>query len=101
MPFVAPQGIEDNTEHSNWIFAIIINDDKNWKKDLEISLFDQGIQTRPMFPPVNYHRHYHDIKTNITNAKTLYNSCIMLPSYPDLTNNQISFICDKIKQIAR
>tara|TARA_Y100000592_G_scaffold88365_1_gene144080 strand:+ start:3833 stop:4927 length:1095 start_codon:yes stop_codon:yes gene_type:complete len=101
VPFVAPQVIEDNTEHSNWIFAIKITDDNNWKKDLEISLFDQGIQTRPMFPPVNYHRHYHDIKTNITNAKTLYNSCIMLPSYPDLTNNQISFICDKIKQFAK
>jgi perosamine synthetase len=100
VPFVAPQATEHNTEHANWIFAIKIIDDNQWKKDLEISLFDQGIQTRPMFPPVNYHKHYHHIKTNITNAKILYNSCIMLPSYPDLTNNQISFICDKIKNFA-
>ncbi len=92
---IETQQIEEGTEPANWMFAIkYLNGPK---KDLEMSLFDNAIQTRPMFPPVTYHRHYSHIKITTSNAEALYDTCFMLPSYPDLTNNQIKFICNKIK----
>ena len=88
---------EEDTQHANWIFAFECISFP--KSELEMTLFNNEIQTRPMFPPVNYHGHYSHIKTDTKNAKHLYESCLMLPSYPDLTDNQISFISDKIKNI--
>ena len=92
---IETQQIEEGTEPANWMFAIkYLNGPKT---ELEMSLFDNGIQTRPMFPPVTHHHHYSHIKITTSNAESLYDTCFMLPSYPDLTNNQIKFICNKIK----
>ena len=90
---------EEGTQHANWIFAFECIACP--KAELEMALFNNEIQTRPMFPPVNYHGHYSHIKTETKNAKHLYESCLMLPSYPDLTDNQINFICDKIKNTCK
>ena len=90
---------EENTEHANWIFALRLK--AHIKTDLEMFLFNNNVQSRPMFPPVTHHKHYSNIKIPIANAQLLYDTCIMLPSYPDLTNNQISFICNKISNFLK
>jgi perosamine synthetase len=90
---------EKNTKHSNWMFGIrFINFDINEKKSVEHHLFESGIETRPMFYPINTHRYLNHIDCDIKNATTLNHQCLILPSYPELTKSQIFYICEKIKK---
>ena len=89
---------EINTEHSNWMFGIRFLDfNINDKKKLELFLFESGIDTRPMFYDINTHDFLSKIKCKKDNAKLLHEQCLILPSYPELTKSQISYICNKIK----
>ena len=89
---------EEKTSHSNWMFGIrITNIDLIIKKELELFLYESGIDSRPMFYDINSHHYLSDIKTDTTNAKILQTQCIILPSYPELTKSQITYICNKIK----
>lgn len=38
-----------------------------------------------------------DIKCDVKNAEVLESQCIILPSFPELSKSQISYICEKIK----
>jgi dTDP-4-amino-4,6-dideoxygalactose transaminase len=51
-----------------------------------------------MFPPINYHKHYNWFAGKIKNAKIIYDSTIILPSYPELQDNQIKYISKIIKK---
>jgi len=87
---------EESTIPANWMFSIRIKS-YNIKqlKELELFLYQNGIETRPMFPDINKHKH---LKTDkeFTISKLLYEQVIMLPSYPTLTNTQVKFVCEKI-----
>lgn len=92
------QKTTDNTTHSNWMFGIrFTNFDLDTKKALELYLYEAAIDSRPMFYDINQHKYLNKIKSisNI-NAKTLQNQCLILPSYPTLTEGQISYICETI-----
>lgn len=90
---------EENTIHSNWMFGVrFLNLNLEMKKELELFLFESGIDSRPMFYDITSHKHLSSIKTIKTNAEILQSQCLILPSYPELTKSQVSFICDKIKQ---
>lgn len=92
------QKIEDKTEHSNWMFGIRIDDSSSYEKKREF--FDsRGVETRPMFYPITAHAHLNKIKSmgGITNAKKLNQQCVILPSFPELTQKQVSVVCDAVK----
>ena len=89
------QKIEENTKHSNWMIGINLKKDV---KDLCYSLFQQGVETRPMFPPMSKHLHLNKYVGDEANSKELYNTCIILPSYPTLNKKQIDYICNLIKK---
>jgi perosamine synthetase len=89
---------DENTTHSNWMFGIRFTDfDLETKKKLELYLFEAGIDTRPMFYSINKHPYLTHIECDTTNADLLQAQCLILPSYPELTKSQITFICNKIK----
>jgi len=90
---------DENTSHSNWMFGIrFLNFDLETKKKLELFLFESGIDTRPMFYSITKHQYLSHIKCDTTNADILQSQCLILPSYPELTKSQITFICNKIKR---
>jgi perosamine synthetase len=95
---ISLQKEETNTTHSNWMFGIRFHNFslKN-KKEIELFLFESGIDTRPMFYDINSHRHLSNIQNKTTNSTLLQSQCIILPSFPDLSNSQVMYICDKIK----
>ena len=98
IPEILFQKSEHNTVHSNWMFGIrFLNFTKEIKKELELYLFESGIDTRPMFYEINKHDYLKHIVCDTTNAKLLQSQCLILPSYPELTKSQIIYICDKIK----
>ena len=93
---------ERNTKHSNWMFSVrFIDLTLEKKKELELFLYKMGVETRPMFYNINTHDHLKDIESINTNADLLMSQVIILPSYPDLSESQIDFICDLIKDFFR
>jgi perosamine synthetase len=99
IPNIKFQKIENNTSHSNWMFGVRFLDfNIDDKKKLELGLFENGIDSRPLFYDITQHSYLSHIECINTNAKTLQSQCVILPSYPELTNSQVMFICNKIKK---
>jgi len=98
LEFTKFQKIEDGTEHSKWMFGVRFDNlNKIKKKDLELFLFESGIDNRPMFYDITNHDYLSYHKCEIKNAKKLQEQSLILPSFPDLTKSQIIYITNKIK----
>ena len=88
-----------NCVSNNWLITIIL-ESNIMRESLMLYLEANGIETRPVFLPMHA----------IINLSTFYkiddmkiseklSSCgINLPSYPDLKDEQVEFICNKIKE---
>lgn len=95
---VSFQFAEKNTVHSEWMFGIRLHNlSMSEKKQLELDLFKSQIETRPMFYTIKKHKHLTDLICDTENSEILESQCLILPSFPELTKNQINFICDKLK----
>ncbi len=93
------QKIDEDTTHSNWMFGVRFNNfTLQDKRDLELFLFEFGIDTRPMFYDINNHKFLSNIKNISVNSEILQKQCLILPSFPELTKGQIVYVCEKIKK---
>lgn len=94
---VSFQEQEKNTSHSMWMFGIRINNNISYEVAEEF-FKNKKIEIRPMFYPISCHKHLLNnkyIKINsCDNAKILNKECIILPSYPELTYTEQSYIAD-------
>jgi perosamine synthetase len=97
---VSWQKEEVGCSHSYWMFGVRLEGNKSYK---EVKLFfdKHGIETRPLFYPITTHNHLKHINCDITNSKILNNECVILPSYPELKEFEISYICDIIKKYVK
>jgi len=80
-----------------WMFTILvkINEDR---EPLREHLKKNGIETRPAFYPVHTMPMYADRYQKHPVAENLAWRGINLPSYPDLLEEDIIFICEKIRE---
>lgn len=100
------QTIADDTTNANWMFGLRIPGQSSYD-NAETYFKDLGIEIRPMFYPINAHSHlknHRDIlRVEHSNAETLNKECFILPSYPQLTNEEQNFIIkhvnDYVKEI--
>jgi perosamine synthetase len=85
-----------NVKHSYWMFTILVASE-NERTKLRNHLKENGIETRPTFHPVHTMPMY---KTEeiFKIAEDLGSRGINLPSYPDLSESDLEFITDKIKE---
>lgn len=90
--------ISDDVYHSYWMCSILTDDGKQ-RDLLRNHLSDSGIDTRPLFYPVHTMPMYSTQYQRHPIAENLGWRGINLPSYPGLKQEQIEFICDKIKEI--
>lgn len=56
------QEIDQNTVHSEWMFGMRFNEFNSEQKQLELYLFQHGIDTRPMFYEMNKHKYLSHIE---------------------------------------
>ena len=56
-----------------------------------------GVETRPMFYPINTHNHLKDVKSINDISNILNSQVLLLPSYPNLNKGQVIYICKLIK----
>jgi len=84
-----------NVIHSYWMFTILVNSESE-RTNLRKFLAENGIETRPTFHPVHTMPMYLE-KESYPVAEDLGKRGINLPSYPDLTTEDVEYIIDKIK----
>lgn len=84
-----------NVKHSYWMFTILVKSEME-RTNLRKFLADNGIETRPTFHPVHTMPMYLE-KESYPVAEDLGKRGINLPSYPDLTAQDVEYIVDKIK----
>jgi len=93
---------EPGTTHAQWMFAVRFpNFSFHQKRELEHFLFENRIETRPMFYVINRHEYLKHIRSDNTNGEKLNQQALILPSFPGLTHGQILTVCRKIKEFLK
>lgn len=93
---------EEETVHAQWMFGVRFkNFNLNKKRMLELFLFENNIETRPMFYPINAHEHLKHMRGDNTVALQLNHQCLLLPSFPELTRSQVLTVCRKIREFVK
>lgn len=92
----------DDCVGNNWLITIIMNSNVE-REGLMLYLESKEIETRPAFLPmhamVNLGEYYR-VK-NLSNSEKIGSCGINLPSYPELTEDEIKIICDNIRDFMR
>lgn len=82
---------EDNTQKSNWIFICGI---EGPYESFELFMKGKNIDIRPFFYDIQLHAHLKYIDSKEFKLNKTY---IMLPSYPDLKDEEQNYIIESIK----
>lgn len=94
------QKSENNTKHSGWMTSIRLRG-RNYHSDIEklITTFE----TRPMFYPMSAHNHLKKFsnKKNEIVSSLLSKECFMIPSHPNLNENELEIIIKTLNGIAQ
>lgn len=87
------------TVHSRWMYGVRIPSNKSYKVAREY-FNDAGIETRPMFYPMSYHKHLkvYANEINESNSVTLNNEVILLPTYPTISFKDNKYIADTLNR---
>lgn len=94
---VKSQKREDDTNHACWLYGIKF-ENAEVKTRVETYLKSSGVDTRPMFYPINKHDHLVGFD-NYEVSACLSETSLLLPSYPELTKRDISGIVNLIKNL--
>lgn len=82
---------EPGTVQSEWMFVCGIPDIQY--ADMERHMTSNGIDIRPFFYDITVHKHLENVPRTTLSTNVTY---FMLPSYPDLTDQQIDSVCKNI-----
>lgn len=86
-----------DVKHSFWMISILLKDSDEREK-IRFHLKQNGIETRPTFHPVHLMPMYFEKGLSLPIAENLGSRGINLPSYPELDENDVDFICNQIKE---
>lgn len=84
-------------DHSFWMYGVRILGSESYEYNNRF-FSEYNIETRPMFYPFTKHSHL-KIKGEHKNIDLIHKDIVLLPSYPELKQIDIEYICDKIKKI--
>lgn len=91
-------GEAPNSFNSYWMCSLLVPESSQ-RDELRNFLAEAGIETRPLFYPVHEMPVYAKFATGkFPVAHNISYRGINLPSYPDLTNDEVAFIASKVKQ---
>ena len=85
------------SESSYWLVTCLFQSSTNLK-NVEQAFLENNIDFRPLFPPVHKMPMYLSQNADCPVSDDLSSRGICLPSSPNLTPDEISFVCDVIKQ---
>jgi dTDP-4-amino-4,6-dideoxygalactose transaminase len=85
---------------SSYHIYVVRVDDSGKRKDLFNKLRDNGVMVNVHYIPVYKQPYYENMGfdvNNFPNSEEYYKTCITLPIYPNLENNDLNMIIDTIK----
>ena len=89
---------------SPWLASCIVNPDIFGcdRNELAKDLREEGVDTRPLFEPIHRMPPYREAakqrSTELPTTDRLADYGLMLPTYPQLSNDQVLFICARIRE---
>ena len=86
------QDVRPGTEHSYWMVTFLV-DSENDRDPLRALLRSNGVETRPMFPPIHQMPMYCRSGQEFPVADKLARCGFNVPSYPDLSPEDVDSIC--------
>ncbi len=86
----------DGTTHSHWMVCFLV-DRASQRDPMRNALAQSGIETRPVFYPVHSMPMYSRSYRRMPNSDDIGSRGINLPSFPELTNEELSYICQAVK----
>jgi perosamine synthetase len=107
VPGVGLQPVAPWATLSPWLYCITVN--KSFfgidRDSLMAGLLEHGIDTRPFFIPLHtmppYERVYQDRPYPLHITNSLASEGINLPTFTAMSNDQVCYVCDAIKRLAR
>lgn len=92
------------TQHSNWMLGVRIPGKNNYQA-AELYFKEHDIDVRPMFYPIQTHE-YLKHNSAVTwhycpNADRLNRECLIVPSYPELTEPEQEHIMNTLREYAK
>ncbi len=88
----------DNYKNVYWVICIeLLNFSENERDALMAKLNKRNIDSRPYFYPISEMPMYSSVCTPVT--KLISKRGINLPSYYDMTKDQVSYICKELKEL--
>ena len=88
------QLVQKNTEHSWWMYSVLL-ETEHLRNDLRDFLKAAKIETRPLFPPIHRLPPYNRGAV-FPVAENLSGRGVTLPSYPELSEDDVAMISEKI-----
>lgn len=89
----------ENVNSSEWMPLFVLPETLSYLKFYE-EMRNMGIDTRPAFKPVHLMGGFRvRVEGSIEVAEKIYSRGFNLPSYPDLTEQQLKYICDTVNKI--
>jgi perosamine synthetase len=93
---VQVHAVNPRTLHSYWMVSILVEDAGD-RDPLRAALLRDGIETRPLFYPVHQMSMYSAPGQLFPVADEIASRGINLPSYPALMRDDITFICERVR----
>jgi perosamine synthetase len=94
---VQVHAVNPRTLHSYWMVSILVEEAAD-RDALRAALLHDGIETRPLFYPVHQMSMYAAPGQHFPVADEIASRGINLPSYPALTRDDITFICERVRE---
>jgi perosamine synthetase len=94
---VTMQAEPKNVFHTYWMVCLLCHDTEA-VRPLRSCLDAEGIETRPVFPPVHTMPVYYDGKQRLPITEDISGRGINLPSWPGLEEKDIAFIANVIRR---
>jgi dTDP-4-amino-4,6-dideoxygalactose transaminase len=94
-------------EHHSWhLFPIIIRPESTVSRNEFIKLMaNEGIGTSVHYKPLHrmsYYKEVYNLKPeDFPNTERIWNGTVSLPIYPELTNDELKFICQTIRRVLK
>ena len=91
--------IPDNIFNVFQEYPVRIKSGKKTRDDLKKYMLAEGIGTRISFPPIHLTHFYKNVfrySDKLPVTEIIFSQALTLPLYPDLTNKEIDYICQKI-----
>jgi len=101
LEFVHFQKSDPNTSPSDWLFGLRIDNTPSYEVTEKFYL-DNSIEVRPMFYPITVHKHLKKFinvhSPNITNATKLNNESVILPSFYEISDEELNYVVEVTKR---